>query len=100
MPRLHRLEELSNLAAHAFLFAAHAGNRQETLGSRVFRRKALVDVDQWPDQPNRTLLRLRNRRKRSDATVEQDIAQERLGTIVGRVTQRENTPTQLRRDDV
>src|SRR5436190_13669636 len=100
MPRLHRIDELANLLPYAFLLPANTGNRQETLNAGVFRGEIFGNVSQWADQSQITFPGFRNRRQRRDAAVEENVAKQRLRTIVGGVAQRENGAIQLRRNVV
>src|SRR5688572_1151861 len=96
MAGLHVIQKYPDLFPDTFLFAAHTAYRKKTLGTRVLRGKIFGDIDQRPDQPETALLRLGHGRKRGDAAVEKNIAQQRFRTIVRGMTEREDTAAQLR----
>src|SRR5688500_11075376 len=95
MPPLERGEDVTDLAAHAVLVAAHAADRLETARRRVRPSERLAHERERPDETQRSLARGGHRRQRRDAAVEENIAKERLRAVVGRVAERENVAAEL-----
>src|SRR5712671_5127998 len=85
---LHRIEKLANFPPYAFLIAANAADRQKPAHSGVFGRKVFGDQREGPDQAKVAFARLRNRRQRRNAPVEQDVAHQRFGTVIGGMSER------------
>ena len=56
MARLHPIQKFTYLAPDTLFLAAHARNRQESLGTGVLGGQILGHINEWPDQPHSAFL--------------------------------------------
>ena len=100
MPLSHAGEKLPDLPTDALLVGADAADREEALRPGVLRRQVLRHEHERADEPHRPLTRRRYRRQRGDPAVEEDVAQQRLGAVVGGVAERQHGALLLGGDPV
>src|SRR5207249_11932395 len=94
----HRLEKLVDLAAHSVYLSAQARGGLYVLGARVLSGERFCHVDKWPEQAITPLLRQRCGWKGRNASIEQDVPQQRFSAIVGRVAKRKDGTPKLGRN--
>src|SRR5262245_22473845 len=98
MAGFHGIEKLADLTPDVFFFAADTGNRQKAVPTGVFGGKIFSHIYEGPDQPHRSLLRLRDGRQRRDTAIEKNVSHQGLGAVIGRVTEGEYGAAELGND--
>ena len=88
-------EEVTNLTPHTVALAADAADGRQPHGPRVGAGQVFGHQGERANQSKTALARARDRRQRRDPAVEENVPEQRLGAVVGGVTEGQNRAPEL-----